>query len=84
MCLGRASELENFVAEKEGEGSLRVTEAGEGRGSATVRLKHILESECGSHVLRVSCTLWVYNCTGLLIALQQSADEDERSDQVRV
>ena len=67
------------MPEKEGHGSFKVTEAGEGRGTATVRLKHLLEEECGSHVLRLSCTLWVYNCTGLPIALQQSDVEEQRS-----
>ena len=47
-----------------------------GRGTATVRLRHVLEAECGSHVLRLSCTLWVYNCSGLPIALQQSDYDD--------
>ena len=68
-----------FVTEKEGEGSLRVVEAGEGRGSVTVRLRHILEVSCGIHILQISCTLWVYNCAGLPIALQQSTDEEDEA-----
>jgi len=70
------------VAEKEGEGYLRVVEAGEGRGSVSLRLRHMVETTYACHVLQISCTLWVYNCAGLPIALQQSTDEDERGDTV--
>ena len=45
-------------------------ESGEGRGSTDVRVKHIVEA-AGNHVIRFCCALWVYNCTGLPIALQQ-------------
>ena len=62
---------------------MRVEESGDGRGSVTVRLKHILERECGSHVLQISCTLWVYNCAGLPLALQQSIDEEDSMQMVR-
>ena len=67
------------MAEKEGEGTLRVVEAGEGRGSVAVRLRHILEASCGIHILQISCSLWVYNSAGLPIALQQSTDEEDDS-----
>lgn len=78
-CSSGVSELENFVPEKEGEGTLRVVEAGEGRGSVAVRLRHILEASCGIHILQISCALWVYNSAGLPIALQQSTDEEDDS-----
>lgn len=68
-----------FAPEKEGEGTLRVVEAGEGRGSVAVRLRHILEASCGIHILQISCALWVYNSAGLPIALQQSTDEEDDS-----
>lgn len=29
----------------------------------------------GSHTLRLGCTLWVYNLTGLPISLRQSVDD---------
>ena len=45
-------------------------ESGEGRGSTDVRVKHVVEA-AGNHVVRFCCALWVYNCTGLPIALQQ-------------
>ena len=78
-CCSGVSELEAFVPEKEGEGSLRVVEAGEGRGSVGVRLRHILEASCGIHILQISCALWVYNSAGLPIALQQSTDVEDDS-----
>ena len=48
----------------------QVHESGEGRGSTDVRVKHVVEA-AGNHVIRFCCALWVYNCTGLPIALQQ-------------
>lgn len=66
-----------IVADREGESQVRVEESGEGKGSVNVCLKHLLERECGSHILQISCTLWVYNCAGLPLALQQSIEEDQ-------
>ena len=51
----------------------QVHESGEGRGSTDVRVKHVVEA-AGNHVVRFCCALWVYNCTGLPIALQQVTD----------
>jgi len=48
----------------------QVHESGEGRGSTDVRVKHVVEP-AGNHVIRFCCALWVFNCTGLPIALQQ-------------
>lgn len=64
------------MLEEAAETSFKVSESGDSRGSATVYLRHLLDSDCGSHLLRFSCALWVYNCTGFPIALQQS-DADE-------
>lgn len=50
---------------------MQVHESGEGRGSTTVRVKHLRQAG-GNHVIRFCCALWVYNCTGLPIALQQA------------
>lgn len=58
--------------------SFLVTQAGESGGSATVQLKHMVDAESGSHILRLTCALWVYNCTGVPLALQQS-EMDESS-----
>jgi hypothetical protein len=51
-------------------GMAQVFETG-GPGSATVRLKHLQDSNSGSHVLELTCELWVYNCTGIPIAIQE-------------
>lgn len=56
--------------------SFQVTQAGESRGNSTVHLKHIVDRECGSHILRLTCALWVYNCTSVPLALQESAMDD--------
>ena len=71
-----------YVTDKEGEARVRVEESGDGRGSVTVRLKHILERECGTRVLQISCTLWVYNCAGLPLALKQSLEDDTTTQTV--
>ena len=60
--------------------SFQVTQAGESRGVATVQLRHMVDAECGSHILRFTCALWVYNCTGVPLALQQSEMEDVSRD----
>ena len=39
--------------------------------------------ECGSHLLALSCALWVYNLSGVPIALQPSTDEGATSSEVR-
>ena len=57
--------------------SFRVAQTGDSRGTATVQLEHTLDRDCGSHVLRVACALWVYNCIGLPLALQESSRDDE-------
>lgn len=60
--------------------SFPVTQAGESGGSATVQLKHMVDPESGSHILRLTCALWVYNCTGVPLALQQSEMDDSSRD----
>lgn len=50
---------------------MQVHESGEGRSSTSVRVKHSRQAS-GNHVIRFCCGLWVYNCTGLPIALQQA------------
>lgn len=52
--------------------SFTVTQAGESRGTNLVQLRHAVERQCGGHALALTCALWVYNCTGLPLALQQS------------
>ncbi len=59
-----------------------VREAGGSRGAAALRLRHGLDAACGGHQLRLGCALWVYNQTGLPIALQPAAgraDEQARA-----
>lgn len=76
--------MEASSPEEVAERSFTVYESAEGHGSATVYLRHLLDADCGSHLLRFSCALWVYNCTGFPVALQQSdADESVSADQVR-
>ncbi|KAK9798969.1 hypothetical protein WJX73_003190 [Symbiochloris irregularis] len=76
LPLEASSDGESPRIEEAAETFFKVSESGDSRGSATVYLRHLLDTDCGSHLLRFSCALWVYNCTGFPIALQQSeADE---------
>ena len=56
-----------------------VREVGGSRGTATLRLRHSLDADCGGHQLRLGCALWVYNQTGLPIALQQVAGRGDKA-----
>lgn len=51
--------------------SFQVVATGDGGASTAVQLAHTQDVECGGHILQVSCGLWVYNCTGMPLALQQ-------------
>ena len=55
-----------------GKASVQVTKQRKENGSASLSLCHCYDPKSGGHVLRVSCSLWVFNCTGLPIALRQS------------
>ena len=55
-----------------GKASVQVTKQRKEDGSASLSLCHCYDPKSGGHVLRVSCSLWVFNCTGLPIALRQS------------
>ena len=55
-----------------GKASVQVTKQRRQDGSASLSLCHCYDTKSGGHVLRVSCSLWVFNCTGLPIALRQS------------
>ena len=57
----------------------QVHESGEGRGSSSVRVKHLRQAS-GNHAIRFCCALWVYNCTGLPIALQQARTVHQARD----
>jgi hypothetical protein len=56
--------------------AFQVTQAGENRGMSTVQLRHMVDRECGGHILRLTCALWVYNCTSVPLALQETAMDD--------
>ena len=53
-----------------------VREAGGSRSAAVLRLRHSLDADCGGHRLALGCALWVYNQTGLPIALQMAGRSD--------
>jgi len=60
----------------------RADRRGAVHGAAALRLRHGLDAACGGHQLRLGCALWVYNQTGLPIALQPAAgraDEQARA-----
>jgi hypothetical protein len=48
-----------------------------------VRVKHAVKA-AGNHVVRFCCALWVYNCTGLPIALQQVTIPEQQASGVHL
>ena len=65
--------------------SFQVASTGEGSSTTTIQLAHTQDQECGGHILQVSCGLWVYNCTGMPLALQQGdLDVSQQPDQDEV
>lgn len=54
---------------------MELDEAGHGHAVAQAALQHALNLATGSHMLRLACTLWVYNLTGVPISLRQSIDD---------
>lgn len=54
-----------------GEGRVQVQEEGKARAVSTVTLVREVDAASGATLLRLSCALWVYNCSGLPIALQR-------------
>ena len=54
-----------------------VREAGGSRSAVVLRLRHNLDADCGGHRVALGCALWVYNQTGLPIALQMAGRSDE-------
>ena len=59
----------------------QVAASGDGGGSTTVQLAHTQDQECGGHILQLSCGLWVYNCTGMPLALLQGDLDDSRQQE---
>ncbi|DBA81627.1 TPA: hypothetical protein ACH3X1_007382 [Trebouxia sp. C0004] len=55
-----------------GKASVQVHKHRREDGSASLLMCHCYDLASGAHALRVSCSLWVFNCTGLPIALRQS------------
>ena len=62
-------------------GSFQLVSTGDGSTSTLVQLAHTQDNECGGHILQVSCGLWVYNCTGMPLALQKSDPDDSRQQE---
>lgn len=47
-------------------------------GSVSLTVTHCVDTQSGSHALRLSCPLWVYNCTSLPIAVKQIVGQDQK------
>lgn len=57
--------------------SADVTEAVEGGRAVPIQITRQQDAITGAHTLMISCALWVYNCTGLPIALQQLQQHED-------
>lgn len=49
----------------------QVREEAKARGTSTLMLRRVLEATSGCTLLHFTCALWVYNCSGLPLALQK-------------
>ena len=48
----------------------------EGHGGVPVRIRHSVHGFTGGHIFELCCDLWVYNCTGIAIALRESRGKE--------
>lgn len=46
----------------------------DGAGSIPICITHSIEGFTGRHVFELSCALWVYNCTGMAVAIREYED----------
>jgi hypothetical protein len=56
----------------------QVREEAKARGTSTLMLRRVLEATSGCTLLHFTCALWVYNCSGLPLALQKVGAEGPR------
>lgn len=54
---------------------LQLVEVGQSGHSVGVVLRHGLDPGSGARVLRLTCTLWIFNCTGQPLALRQAHED---------
>ena len=50
---------------------MQLREVGRAQAVTTITMRRTVDSASGATVVRLVCDLWVYNCSGLPIALQQ-------------
>lgn len=53
-----------------------VQELPPGRSTVDVSIKHALNVATGSHLARLSCGMWIYNCIGVPISIRNPSLED--------
>ncbi len=53
-----------------------VQELPPGRSTVDVSLHHALNIATGSHLLRLSCGMWIYNCIGVPLSIRNASLED--------
>lgn len=76
MAVNAAKSLSLAHRYIEGEGEpavagVQVQEEGKARARSAVALVREVDAASGATLLRLSCALWVYNCSGLPVALQR-------------
>lgn len=62
-----------------GKVTMEISKNNKEEGSVSLTVTHCIDSQSGSHALRLSCPLWVYNCTSLPIALRQMSGQEQQS-----
>lgn len=53
----------------------------DGAGSIPICITHSMEGFTGRHVFELSCALWVYNCTGMSVAIREYEDYEPFVDE---
>jgi len=53
-----------------------VQELPPGRSTVDVSIQHALSVATGSHLVRLSCGIWIYNCIGVPVSLRNASLED--------
>jgi SHR-binding domain of vacuolar-sorting associated protein 13 len=53
-----------------------VQELPPGRSTVDVSIQHALSLATGSHVVRLSCGMWIYNCIGIPLSIRNASLED--------
>lgn len=73
MSLLARCEMEGY--EVLGKVTVEISKTNREEGVVSLTVLHCIDTQSGSHSLRLSCPLWVYNCTSLPVALRPISEQ---------